>query len=61
MTGACAPEIVALSLRAHKCGEGGREFFSNTSLQIVGLAIFADYCGHVALLPIDEVVKVAHV
>src|ERR1700688_608180 len=61
MTGPCAWEIVALSLRAHKCAEGGCDFFSNTSLQIVGLAILADHRGYVALLPIDKTVQVAHV
>src|ERR1700722_8138242 len=61
MTGPCDLEIVALSLRAHKCGEGGCGFSSNTSLQIVGLAILADHRGYVALFPIDKVVEVAHV
>ena len=61
MTGPCDLEIVALSLRAHKCGEDGANLCSNASLQIVGLAIFADYRGHVALLPIDKIVQVAHV
>src|ERR1700692_626753 len=61
MTGPCDLEIVALSLRAHKCGEGGCDCISNTSLQIVGLAILADYRGHVALLPIDKIIEVAHV
>ena len=47
--------------RVHKRGET-LDFFSNTSLlQIVSLAILAHYRGHVALLPIDKVVQVAHV
>ena len=61
MTGPCYSEIVALSLRAHKCGEDGANLCSNTSLQIVGLPIIADYRGHVTLLPIDKGVEVAHV
>ena len=61
MTGPCDLEIVALSLDAHKCGVDDANLFSNTSLQIVGLPIIADYRGHVALLPVDKIVQMAHV
>ena len=47
------PVAVPLSL--------GENLFYNTQLQIVGLEIFAYHCGHVALLPIDKIVEVAHV
>jgi hypothetical protein len=44
-----------------ECDNDGLEFFNNTSLQIVRLAIIAHHHGHVTLLRIDKVVQVAHI